>query len=75
MLRKCKEYFKELRNEENERARRTDEGQLLIQEVQRICKEVRADMKRMKRGKAVGPGNIPVYSRCGAVKERGQWTF
>ncbi|KAL7841885.1 hypothetical protein SRHO_G00255760 [Serrasalmus rhombeus] len=56
-----KEYFEELMNEENKRERRTTGGEIVDQEVQRISKvEVRAALKRMKNGKAVGPDDIPV---------------
>lgn len=39
---------------------RTEGGQILDQEVQKISKEeVRLALKRMKSGKAVGPADIP----------------
>ncbi|XP_016106680.1 uncharacterized protein [Sinocyclocheilus grahami] len=56
-----KEYFEELMNEENDRERRVVEANIVEQEVERITKgEVRRALKRMKRGKAVGPDDIPV---------------
>ncbi|KAJ8347031.1 hypothetical protein SKAU_G00284320 [Synaphobranchus kaupii] len=66
VMRRWKEYFEELMNEENERERRTDNVEIVNQEVQEISKEeVRAAMKRMKSGKAVGPDDIPVETwRC-----------
>ncbi|KAJ8375265.1 hypothetical protein SKAU_G00058450 [Synaphobranchus kaupii] len=66
VMRRWKEYFEELMNEENERERRTDNVEIVNQEVQEISKEeVRAAMRRMKSGKAVGPDDIPVETwRC-----------
>lgn len=55
------EYFEELMNVENERERRLGDVEIVNQEVQGIKEdEVRAAMKRMKSGKAVGPDEIPV---------------
>ena len=60
VMRRWKEYFEELMNVENERGERTDRAQAVNQEVPQISKEeVRAAMERMKRGKAVGPDDIP----------------
>ena len=60
VMRRWKEYFEELMNVENEREERTDRAEAVNQEVPQISKEeVRAAMKRMKRGKAVGPDDIP----------------
>ncbi|KAL7867553.1 hypothetical protein SRHO_G00089370 [Serrasalmus rhombeus] len=70
VLSRWKEYFEELMNEENERERRTTGGEIVDQEVQRISKvEVRAALKRMKNGKAVGPDDIPVESNGQCRKE------
>ncbi|KAI5629602.1 hypothetical protein C0J50_7994 [Silurus asotus] len=66
VLRRWREYFEQLMNEENERERRLDDVELVKQEVDRIIKkEVRAAIKRMKSGKSVGPDDIPVEAwRC-----------
>ena len=48
-------------NEENERERRENDGEIVNLEVEKISKEeVRGNMKRMKNGKAVGPDDITV---------------
>ena len=61
MLRRWREYFEGLLNEENERERRLDEVVIVNRDVHRISRdEVRTAMKKMKNGKAVGPDNIPV---------------
>lgn len=61
MLRRWIEYFEELMNVKNERVRRLDDVEMVHQEVQGISEdEVKAAMKRMKSGKAVGPDHIHV---------------
>ncbi|KAI5630562.1 hypothetical protein C0J50_7584 [Silurus asotus] len=61
VLRRWREYFEQLMNEENQRERRLDDVELVKQDVDRISKEeVRAAIKRMKSGKSVGPDDIPV---------------
>ncbi|TRY54571.1 hypothetical protein DNTS_001573 [Danionella cerebrum] len=61
VLRRWKEYFEELMNEENERERREEDVNIVEQEVEKIKKdEVRKALGRMKSGKAVGPDDIPV---------------
>ena len=66
VLRRWKEYFEELMNEENERERRLDVAESINRDVGRISMdEVRMAMKKMKNGKAVGPDDIPVEAwRC-----------
>ncbi|KAI5623886.1 hypothetical protein C0J50_16567 [Silurus asotus] len=66
VLRRWREYFEQLMNEENQRERRLDDVELVKQDVNRISKEeVRAAIKRMKSGKSVGPDDIPVEAwRC-----------
>ena len=56
-----KNYFEKLMNEENEMERRENGGETVSSHVRRITKdEVKAAMKRMKHGKAVGPDDIPI---------------
>ncbi|KAI5089396.1 hypothetical protein C0J45_20804 [Silurus meridionalis] len=66
VLRRWREYFEQLMNEENHRERRLEDVELVKQDVDRISKEeVRAAIKRMKSGKSVGPDDIPVEAwRC-----------
>ena len=66
VLRRWKEYFQGLMNEENERERRGGDGGLVNQKVREIGKEeVRAALKRIKNGKAVGL--VQMIYRCGLV--------
>ncbi|KAK3569500.1 hypothetical protein QTP86_031667 [Hemibagrus guttatus] len=59
--RRWKEYFEELMNEENEREKRVEGVNSVEQKVDKIRKdEVRKALKKMKRGKAVGPDDITV---------------
>ena len=61
VLRIWKEYYMELMNEDNERARRENDGERVNLEVESISKEeVRENMQNMKNGKAVGPDGILV---------------
>ena len=61
VLGRWKEYFECLMNEENEREKREEEVPVVDQEVAMVSKdEVRRALKRMKRGKALGPDDIPV---------------
>ncbi|KAI5624691.1 hypothetical protein C0J50_15497 [Silurus asotus] len=66
VLRRWREYFEQLMNEENERERGLDDVELVKQDVDKISKEeMRAAIKRMKSGKSVGPDDIPVEAwRC-----------
>ena len=59
--RRWKGYFEELMNVENDRELRLEAAEINNQEVEEISmKEVRRAMKKMKKGKAVGPDDIPV---------------
>ena len=59
--RRWKGYFEELMNVENDREVRLETAEMINQEVEEISmQEVRIAMKKMKKGKAVGPDDIPV---------------
>ncbi|XP_033110367.1 uncharacterized protein LOC117111543, partial [Anneissia japonica] len=61
VLKRWKEYFERLMNEENEREQRVEEVDEVDQDIPQISKyEVREALKKMKNGKAVGPDDIPV---------------
>ncbi|RJG15641.1 hypothetical protein D4A39_16580, partial [Alcanivorax profundi] len=61
VMERWKEYYDEEVNKENDRESRVVEANKVEKEVERISKgEVRRALKRMKRGKAVGPDDIPV---------------
>ena len=61
MLKRWKEYFEKLINEENNREPRTEEAEVVNEEVNCVSrKEVKNAIRRMKKGKAVGPNELPV---------------
>ena len=61
VLKRWKEYFEKLMNEENNRDPRTEEAEAVSEEVNCISREeVKNALKRMKKGKAVGPDELPV---------------
>ena len=61
VLKRWKEYFEKLMNEENNRDPRTEEAEVVNEEVNCVSrKEVKNALKRMKKGKAVGPDELPV---------------
>ena len=61
VLRRWKCYFEDLMNVENERENRLDDVEIVEREVEGISMdEVRRAVKKMKKGKAVGPDDIPV---------------
>ena len=60
LLKRWKEYFEKLMNEENNRDFRTEETKVINEEVNCISKEVKNALRRMKKGKAVGPDELPV---------------
>ena len=56
-----KEYFEKLMNEENNREPRTGEAEVVNKEVNCVSREeVKNALRRMKKGKAVGPDELPV---------------
>ena len=61
VLKRWKEYFEKLINEENNRDFRTEEAEVVIEEVNCVSREeVKNALRRMKKGKAVGPNELPV---------------
>ena len=61
VLKRWKEYFEKLMNEENDREPRTEEAEVVNEEVNCVSgEEVKNALKRMKKGKAVGPDELPV---------------
>ena len=60
VLKRSKEYFEKLMNEENNRDPRTEEPEVVNEEVNCVSREVKNTLRRMKKGKAVGPDELPV---------------
>ena len=61
VLKRWKEYFKKLINEENNREPRTEEAEVISEEVNCVSREeVKSALRRMKKGKAVGPDEVSV---------------
>ena len=60
VLKRWKEYFEKLMNEENNRDSRTEKAEVVNKEVNCISREVKNALRRMKKGKAVGPDELPV---------------
>ena len=56
VLKRSKEYFEKLMNEENNRDSRTEKAEVVNEEVNCVNREeVKNAVRRMKKGKAVGP--------------------
>ena len=61
VLKRWKEYFEKLMNEENNRDPRTEEAEVINEEVNCVSREeVKNALTRMKKGKAVGPDELPL---------------
>ena len=61
MLKRKKEYFGKLMNKENDREPRTEEEEVVNEEINCAYREdVKNAMRRMKKGKAIGPDELPV---------------
>ena len=61
MLKRWKEYFEKLMNEENDREPRIEEAEVVNEEVNCVNREeVKNALRRIKKGKAVGPDELPV---------------
>ena len=55
------EYFEKLMNEENNRDPRTEEAEVVNDEINCVSREeVKNTLRRMKKDKAVGPDELPV---------------
>ena len=61
VLKRWKKYFEKMMNEENNREPRTEEPEVVNEEVNCVSREkVKNAPRRMKKGKAVGPDELPV---------------
>ena len=61
MLKRWKEYFEKLMNEEKDREPGTEEAEVVNEDVNCVSrKEMKHALRRMKKGKAVGPDELPV---------------
>ena len=61
VLKRWKEYFEKLMNKENNKEPRTKEPEVVNEEVNCVSREeVKNALRRMKKGKAVGPDELPV---------------
>ena len=61
VLKRWKEYFEKLMNEENNRDPKTEEAEVINEEVNCVSREaVKNALRRMKKAKAVGPNELPV---------------
>ena len=60
VLKRWKEYFEKLMNKENNRDPRTEEAEGVNEEVNCVSREVKYALRRMKKGKAAGPDELPV---------------
>ena len=65
VLKRWKEYFEKLMNEENNREPRTEEAEMFNEEVNCVNREeVKNALRRMKKGKGldgwVGPDELPI---------------
>ena len=70
VLKRWKEYFEKLMNEENNREPRTEEAEVINEEVNCVSREeVKNALRRMKKGKAIGPDELP-GKRRGRPKRR-----
>ena len=60
-LKKCREYFEKLMNEENDKEPRTKKIEVVNEQVNCVSREeVKNALRWMKKGKAVGPDELRV---------------
>ena len=66
VLKRWKEYFEKLMNEENSKEPRTEEREVVNEEVNCVSREeVKNAVRRMKKDKPAGPDELPVeVSKC-----------
>ena len=61
VLKRWKQYFEKLMNKENNREPRTEKPEVVNEEINCVSRdEVKNALRRMKKGKAVGPDELPV---------------
>ena len=61
VLKRWKEYFEKLMNQENNREPRTEEAEVVNEEVNCVSREeVKNTLRRMKKDEAVGPDELPI---------------
>ena len=61
VLKRWKEHFEKLMNEENDKEPRKEEAEVVNEEVNSVSREeVKNALKKMKKGKAVWPDELPV---------------
>ena len=61
VLKRWKEYFEKLMNEENNRDPKTEEAEVVNEEINCVSREeVKNVLKRMEKGKAIGPDELPI---------------
>ena len=63
VLKIWKKYFKKLLNEKNDKEPRTEEVEEVNEEANCVSREVKNALRRMKKGKAVGPDELPLEVR------------
>ena len=60
VLKRWKEYFEKLMNEENNRDPKTEEAEVVNEEVNCVSRKVKNALRKMKKGKARGPDELPI---------------
>ena len=61
VLKRWKEYFEKLINEENDRELKTEEAKMLNKEINCVSREkVKNALRRMKKGREIVPNKLPV---------------
>ena len=58
VLERWKDYFEKLTNKQNNRDPKTEEAKVVNEEVNCVSREVKNALRRMKKGKAVGPDEL-----------------